>query len=65
MKTLEQLQNDYDKACAAYEKARYGTQAAAKAGQRMERAAMALDAYRVHQKRNNGETISVFESLFV
>ena len=63
--TYDDLMQEYEKVAMLYHVSKAGTQAREKLGKRMDKAAQALEAYRVQQKRNNGDTISVYESLFL
>jgi DnaJ-domain-containing protein 1 len=46
--TYEQLMQAYEKAAEAYHRARFGTQASAKAGKRLDKACEALEQYRAN-----------------
>jgi hypothetical protein len=48
--TYEQLMQAYEKAFAAYDRARLGTQAHTKAGKRLDAACEALEQYRTDNK---------------
>lgn len=65
IKTIEQLEAEYEKASMLYHVTKSGTKAKELVGKRMDKAAMALEAYRINEKRSKGETISVFESLYL
>ena len=60
--THDQLMQAYEKAALAFHKTKPMTQAASKAGKRMDKAAQALEAFRIQQKRLAGNAISVYES---
>ena len=63
--TYESLMQAYEKASNAYHKTKLGTKANTEAGKRMDKAAQALEAWRINEKINQGEAVSVYESLFV
>lgn len=65
MTTFEQLDAAYEKACNDYHATRMGTKAHAAAGKRMDKAAQALEANRIQQKRMAGQPVSVYESLLI
>ena len=61
--TYEGLMQAYEKACTSYHATRLGTKAHEAAGKRMDKAAQALETFRVTEKCNNGDSLSVYESL--
>jgi mannose/cellobiose epimerase-like protein (N-acyl-D-glucosamine 2-epimerase family) len=61
--TYDDLMQAYEKACAMYYVTKLGTKAHEMAGKRMDKAAQALETFRANEKRNNGESLSVYESL--
>ena len=63
--TYDNLMQEYERVSMLYHVSKSGTQAREKLGKRMDKAAQALEAYRVQQKRLNGDTISVYDSLFL
>ena len=63
--TYDDLMQAYEKAAAMYHVTKLGTKAREMAGKRMDKAVQALETFRANEKRNNGDSLSVYESLYL